>query len=280
MKTNFKRLASMMLVMAMMVGMFALVVSADVAYDSEKEKITGLTEGDFYALKYDGAKFASAKWFPVSGTDLDIAKLIPKDSTKKYVIGILSAADYKGAETDKTKVNPVTIPGRGKAPEKDKNKYDETTKAIVLADGTEWRLGISSTWKGKAAFTSEYFAKADNFPFGAVMEVRTAADTDKELAASLKVLKIKIAAQPKAPNVTWDESKGVMKGWKADKMEISEDGVAFAPVPTLTTKEAWAAYAGKTVYIRTVAAGKKPYSVAKSVDIPAATTTPDPDPEP
>ena len=280
MKTNFKRLASMVLVMAMMVGMFAfgaLTVGAAVEYDAVEEKITGIADGSFYTLKYDESKVDKAKWFPVIGGELDVSKLIPKKSDVKYTVGIVLATNYKGAATEKANVTSVQFSGRGEAPKKDDNKL-ETDNTIKLATTSEWRLGLGA-WQKESALIPAFFAAAQNFPFGAVMEVRTAATTTA--AASLKVVKIKIAAQPKAPNVSWDAAKGV-KGWKADKMEFSKtaDFTALETAPTANTAEGWAAYAGTTIYIRTAAAGKKPYSVSKSVEIPAATTTPDPDPEP
>ena len=267
----------MMLVMAMMVGMFAfgaLTVGAagpTAVYKTDTEiiEITGADADNplWYALKYDISKHDKTKWFPVVGdgdgkASIDVAKFIPKKfvAGKEYKIAFVT--DLAATSVDAALLIPLA--GRGEAPAKDKNGYGEDGK-IALADSTEWRLGIGN-WQPKTAFSALYFDKAEYFPFGAVMEVRTAPAGD--LAASAKVVKIKISAQPKAPKVVVKDGKLNNKKdalefldgttWKkisAEKITVEDLAKLFETEPIVKTD----------VTFRSAKAGKKPYSATVTV---------------
>ena len=251
-----KRFLSMMLVMALMAGMFAfgaMTVSAagnplEVTLDFKDEIIEIKVDPDvyfngdvLYTLVKDPAKYADkpdkAKWFPLIGFDaddsitMDISKFIPKKADKSFFIyfvvkpELISYGSAGVPAGDISNDQKIELVGR----EAGKDTIKKANEGIYfdfadykLKNGAtaaiEYRVGLGS-WAGLAA-ASEVDLMFDAFPAGAVGVARVPASAT---AFASTEVKFKIPAQPKAPKI--DKIKfedGILKN-VSDKLEVLID---------------------------------------------------------
>jgi hypothetical protein len=278
-------------------------VNAEYCAASETITVDGApTDVFFYALRFSAEKADKTRWIPIfGGQSIVVTRSIPRpNATADAIIPIvnaeqralIAAGPATTAWTNNTTNNTagqlaVAIPKRGEALTKDQVKLDLTKEdAAKLLNGVaigdvEFRTAATGVWADLTVAQINLFTNPDLFPTGGTLQIRRKATATA--AAPLRGINVRIAAQGKEPNASWEAGKSTMKGFNAKNHEVLLPGATEWVQLTANTTVAWrnlingdtagGATTAMTVEVR-VKAGNRPHSAARSVDIPIIAAVP------
>jgi hypothetical protein len=154
----------------------------------------------FYAVRFQAGRASSARWIPVFDRTIDVSRLIPRRAGQPFVIAFTATLPVP-AEHTWNESNMITLPPRADAPARTAVTFSNgalTLAAGVARDSLQFKVN-DSAWTTMTDEQFALFANPDNFPFGAIVSVRTAATSTA--ATSQRFIRVRIPAQPKAPRL-------------------------------------------------------------------------------
>jgi len=180
----------------------------------------------YYALKYDKEKHSKAKWMPIQGTTLDISKYIPKaTATSNYIIGFILKSELEAGTFDVKELEVVP------------RAADIAKTAVTWTPGTGMLAGTTTAMQyrmeggGWIDATASLEISAARIPTATTIYLRTKATAT--IPASREI-KVKIAAQPKAPGVPTP----AVPNFEA-KVSGLKAGMEAVKIATATTAPVW-----------------------------------------
>jgi hypothetical protein len=221
----------------------------EVVADYYPETETIFVDGDdddvfFYALRFNAEKADKTRWIPIfGGQSIDVTRAIPRTGRPDAIIPIVNATQRLEIAKSAANWKPADNAGQGAivlkprlAPlAKGAVSLDlaATGAARLKLDGVtieelEFRTAVSGLWADLKEEHILVFTDPDLFPTGATLQIRrkavevttgTAAEQGK-FAAPQRGINLRIAAQGKAPNSSWDAGKSNMKGYNKNNHEI------------------------------------------------------------
>jgi len=271
-------------------------ITASVDYSKGEVATIGASSLDaapvYYALKYNNERPERARWMPMQGTTLDISKYIPKaNATTEYIIGFILKADLEAGNVDATELK---LAPRATDIARTAVTWDPATGELKGATtDMEYRME-GCGWLDAA---TDLKISAARIPTGTTVYLRTKATTTTPASREIKV---KIAAQPKAPAgfpVPPVIAMNARVAGLRNGMEVSKDN-AFATATTVTLtaddltygglfaalaaksgmgvaavatqgQKPWKLASDVTLFVRVPSSGNKPASAVSNFTIPS-----------
>jgi len=226
-------IVSIMPMVALNVNAQDLIERMDIYYEPAYGEYIGLANYDFdpddedsklvyYTLKYNKERADRAKWYPLYGNGIDVSKFIPRRDPQTYIIAFFEGLPPTGATAAVIDASATSITIKARQGQAGKTDIEYKDGKIVLDSSktlANYDLKVNDgPWlnAGDIPGTLTSFATAENFPFGATVNVRLAATGSSiatltglanGIAASQRAVRVRIPAQGRAPRLAWTSTR-------------------------------------------------------------------------